>query len=910
MKVIKRDGSMQQVSFDKIVTRIERLSKNFKHIIPEFIAQKVIAVMGNNMKTSDIDQLSAEVASSLTTKHYEYNELAARIIVSNLHKKTTENFSDVIKVLYEKQLIADDVYDIICKNRLAFDRAIDYRHDYEYTYFGLKTLMRSYLLKVDGEVFERPQHMLMRVSIGIHKEDIESALDTYHRMSNREFTHATPTLFNSGTRRPQLSSCFLLAMNDDSITGIYKTLADCAQISKHAGGIGIHVHNIRSSGSEIVGTNGISNGLVPMLRVYNATARYVDQGGGKRKGSFAIYLEPSHPDVFEFLELRKTIGKDEHRAKDLFYAMWIPDLFMKRVEENGKWSLMCPNTCKGLSDCYGKEYEALYTKYEREGKVVKTINAQDLWQAIITSQIEEGMPYMLYKDACNEKSNQKNLGTIKSSNLCVAPETLVLTKNGQIPIETLKDQSIEVWNGKEWSNTTVRKTGENQVLWKVKFSNGATLECTEYHKFYIQSKNPTKYNVVSRTHELKVGMEIMKFNLPTTQNDAAQFIKIVSVEKTDRLSDTYCFDEPNEHKGVFNGILTGNCVEIMQYSSPTETAVCNLASISLKSCIIDGVFDYNKLFDITSQITINLDRVIDVNFYTSVEAETSNKRHRPMGIGVQGLADLFILLRLPFTSDKARALNISIFETIYFAACTTSCELAKKLGKYESYEGSPASKGILQPDMWNVTPSDRWNWHKLRENIKIFGMRNSLLVALMPTASSAQILGNYECFEPLHSNVYVRRTLAGEFNIINKYLVDDLDKRGLWNTNLKNKIIKNKGSIQSIEEIPFLLRELYKTVWDIKQRHIIDMAADRAPYVDQSQSMNIHMAKPTAAKLNGCHFHAWKKKLKSGMYYLRTKPDETGDSPTIKQTKVEYTQIPREGLSCSIGDDSCDSCGA
>ncbi|XP_042407875.1 ribonucleoside-diphosphate reductase large subunit-like isoform X1 [Zingiber officinale] len=761
MYVVKRDGRREPVRFDKVTVRLQRLSYGLsqEHCDPVLVAQKVCTGVYMGVSTSQLDELAAETAAGMTASHPDYALLAARIAVSNLHKNTLESFSETIKVMYnhinersgqEAPLIADDIFQIVIKNAERLDNEIIYDRDFDYDYFGFKTLERSYLLRVSGKVVERPQHMLMRVSVGIHKDDIDSAIRTYHLMSQRWFTHASPTLFNAGTPKPQLSSCFLVCMKEDSIEGIYETLKECAVISKSAGGIGISIHNIRATGSYIRGTNGTSNGLIPMLRVFNDTARYVDQGGGKRKGAFAVYLEPWHADVYEFLDLRKNHGKEEHRARDLFYALWIPDLFMERVKSNSQWSLFCPSEAPGLADCWGNEFENLYTKYEREGKARKVVAAQNLWFEILKSQIETGTPYMLFKDTCNRKSNQQNLGTIKSSNLCT---------------------------------------------------------------------------------------------------------------------------------------------EIIEFTSPTETAVCNLASIALPrfvkekdvssesypSKLVGSIgsknryFDFDKLAEVTAIVTANLNKVIDVNYYPVETAKRSNLQHRAIGIGVQGLADTFILLGMPFESPEARQLNKDIFETIYYHALKASSEISVKEGPYETYQGSPVSKGILQPDMWNVVPSDRWDWTALREMILKHGIRNSLLVAPMPTASTSQILGNNECFEPYTSNIYNRRVLSGEFVVVNKHLLHDLTAKGLWSLDLKNKIINQDGSVLNIQEIPDDLKAVYKTVWEIKQRTLVDMAIDRGCYIDQSQSLNIHMDQPNFGKLTSLHFYAWSKGLKTGMYYLRSR---------------------------------------
>ncbi|CAK9201896.1 unnamed protein product [Sphagnum troendelagicum] len=810
MYVIKRDGRQEAVHFDKITARLKKLSYglNPEHCEPVLVAQKVCMGVYKGVTTSQLDELAAETAAAMTANHPDYAILAARIAVSNLHKNTKKSFSETVKDMYfhvngesnlKAPLIADDVYDVIMKNAARLDSEIIYDRDFDYDYFGFKTLERSYLLKVNGRVVERPQHMLMRVAVGIHKSDIEAVLKTYHTMSQRWFTHASPTLFNAGTARPQLSSCFLVCMKEDSIEGIYDTLKECAVISKSAGGIGLSVHNIRATSSYIRGTNGTSNGIIPMLRVFNDTARYVDQGGGKRKGAFAVYLEPWHADIFDWLELRKNHGKEESRARDLFYGLWVPDLFMKRVQENGTWSLFCPNEARGLADLWGNEFESLFVKYEKEGKAKKVVQAQKLWFAILEAQIETGNPYMLFKDACNRKSNQQNLGTIKSSNLCT---------------------------------------------------------------------------------------------------------------------------------------------EIVEFTSPDETAVCNLASLALPRFVREkGVpleshptklmgskgfknrfFDFEKLGEITELVTRNLNRIIDVNYYPVETAKRSNLRHRPIGIGVQGLADAFILLGMPFDSTEAQKLNKEIFETIYYHALRTSADLAAEEGIYETYAGCPISKGILQPDMWDVEPSDRWDWSALREKIRKNGVRNSLLVAPMPTASTSQILGNNECFEPYTSNIYSRRVLSGEFVVVNKHLLSDLTTMGLWTSELKNQVIYHNGSIQQIKGIPAELKSIYRTVWEIKQRSLVDMAADRGAYIDQSQSLNIHMDQPNFGKLTSLHFYTWSKGLKTGMYYLRSRAaadaiqftvDSSGMKKKTVATETTDQEIKMAQMICSLENkEECMSCGS
>lgn len=751
MFVMKRSGKREEVKFDKITARIQKLCYGLD-ADPVLVARKVIEGLYDGVKTSELDNLAAEVCAMLTTLHPDYALLASRIAVSNLHKNTNKSFSQTMQELHRFGIVSDEVDAIVQKNSELLDAAIIYNRDFVFDYFGFKTLERSYLIKINGVVVERPQHLWMRVAIGIHKEHISDAIETYHLMSERWFIHGTPTLFNSGTTTPQMSSCFLLQIQEDSIDGIFNTLKQCAKISQSAGGIGLSIHNVRATGSYIRGTGGYSNGILPMLRVFNDTARYIDQGGGKRKGSFAIYLEPWHADIYSFLDLRKNIGKEELRARDLFTALWVPDLFMKRVEENGNWSLFCPNEAKGLSECYGERFEELYCRYEAEGRARKTIKAQELWFRILDSQIETGTPYILYKDPCNKKSNQQNLGTIKCSNLCA---------------------------------------------------------------------------------------------------------------------------------------------EIIEYTAPDEVAVCNLASLALPKFVNSKGFDHQKLYEVTKVVTKNLNRIIDGNFYPLPEAKRSNLRHRPIGIGVQGLADVFLLLKYPFESEEAKTLNKEIFETIYFAALSASCELAEEEGPYATYEGSPVSLGMLQYEMWGVEPGSRWDWKGLKEKIARWGVRNSLLTALMPTASTSQILGNNECFEPYTQNIYSRRVLSGEFIVVNKYLLTDLITLDLWNEEMKNRIIAANGSIQHIEEIPKQIREIYKTTWEIKQKAIIDMAADRGAFICQTQSLNLFLENPNYSKLTSMHFYAWKKGLKTGMYYFRTK----AASEAIKFTVSEACSV--SCLSCS-----------
>jgi ribonucleotide reductase alpha subunit len=880
MRVIKRSGRIEDMKFDNVTNRIKKLTYGLSEKCDSSkVAQQVFSSMYDEITTQEIDTLSAEICIGMITTDPDYEVLATRIIASNIQKVCPNNFYLSMKKLAKAGIITDEVAQIA--GRVKDD--IVTKRDYDFGYFGLKTLEKSYLQRLDGVLMETPQYMFMRVAIGIHGEDIPSVIETYNKMSQGYFVHATPTLFNAGTPRPQMSSCFLIANKEDSINGIYGTLTECAQISKWAGGIGMHIHDVRANKSRIRGTNGTSDGIIPMLRVFNATARYVNQAG-RRKGSIAVYLEPWHSDIMEFLELRLNQGDEEARCRDLFSALWIPDLFMKRVEQGGQWSLFCPDKAPGLSDAVGDEFEALYTKYEEEGRANATVPAAEVWKAILKSQTETGTPYMLYKDACNKKSNQKNLGTIKSSNLCVAPETKILTNEGQQTISELKDKEVKVWNGEELSEVTVRQTGQNQKLLTVKTSKGRSLRCTPYHNFWIVG-----HDQPIEAQNLEEGMKIIKHSLPddTVNEDE----KIVSVEDLGETADTFCFNEPLRHRGVFNGILTGNCTEILEYTDKDETAVCNLASIALPKYVNEETrtFDYEKLHEVTKTVTKNLNRVIDRNFYPVETARKSNMRHRPIGLGVQGLADVFILCRLAFDSDEAKEMNARIFETMYHAALEASSELAEVEGSYETFEGSPASQGVLQFDMWDGETKLHYDWDALKERIKEKGLRNSLLMAPMPTASTAQILGNNECFEPYTTNIYLRRTLAGEFVVVNKHLVNDLKKVGLWSKEMKDLMVKAGGSIQNIVDIPDDIKNLYRTVWEISQKSIIDMAADRGRFIDQSQSMNLFMESPTLSKLSSMHMYAWKAGLKTGMYYLRSK---------AKARPIQFSLEP-ECVACS-----------
>jgi ribonucleoside-diphosphate reductase alpha chain len=1217
--VTKRSGKKEVISFDKILTRIKKLGNNELDVNYTVLTVKIIDRLYPDIPTGMIDELTAQQCASLSTKHPDYGILASRVLISNHQKNTDTNFFKITKQLFNFRdvhckiapLISKKYFNIVKQNKTIIQGWLDYDRDFLLDYFGFKTLERAYLMKINKKIVERPQHMWMRVSIGIHGDDLKRAKETYDFLSNKYFTHATPTLFNAGTPRSQLSSCYLIAMEDDSISGIYNTLTDCALISKWAGGIGLHIHNVRASGSHIRGTNGTSNGIVPMLRVFNGTARYCDQGGGKRKGSFAIYMEPWHGDIENFLEMKKNHGDEEMRARDLFYALWIPDLFMKRVMENKKWTLMCPDQCPGLSDVYGDDFVKLYEKYEAEGKGIKTIAARKIWLKILDSQIETGTPYMLYKDSCNKKSNQKNLGTIKSSNLCcVKGDTLLLTDKGHLKIETLKDNKVNVWNGKEFNEVTVKQTNDSEELLTIDFSDGSTLTCTKYHKFYIQTKYPSKmkqdiiksksvelieakdlktdmklikcaYPIINNKKELQhsytngffcgdgtysnnqnieqscqfkslkgksyckrhidyqkdnnsselcqgisyrkkpmvslYGEKIklleyldyrshgeeknnklnvclvlnlkekffvpMKYSLQSKldwfagycdadgcimrngtnqslqvssihkeflmniklmlqtcgisckvmlnmnerlsylpngkggmqyygakelwrilinsndlqslikigfspkrlivkehspQRNASAFVKISKITDNNEIDKTFCFNESKRHAGIFNGVITSQC-EIVEYSNSEETAVCNLASIGLskfikppsqehynyiksikvytktgcKWCdktklllngfefeeinladdkrqefykkyskstvntmpqifinderiggyqelkdILKPTFDYELLHKITKIVTFNLNKVIDINFYPTPKTKLSNQKHRPVGIGVQGLADTFALMDIAFNSPEAKKINKNIFETIYHAALESSMEIAIEDGSYQSFENSPASKGILQFDMWDVIPSNRYSWKNLKQKIKKYGLRNSLLVAPMPTASTSQILGNNECFEPFTSNIYVRRTLAGEFVMVNKYLIRELLEHGKWTEDIKNQIIKNNGSIQNIDQLSQKIKDKYKTVWEIPMKDIIDMSADRGAFICQSQSLNLWMKNPTYDKLTSMHMYAWKKGLKTGLYYLRTKAKASPQQFTIEP---ENTIVEAE-------DDVCDMC--
>ena len=1096
MRVIKRNGELEEIAFDKILNRIKKLGLEANiNINYSSLTMKVIDQLYDKIQTTKIDELTADHCISLSTHHPDYANLAGRIVISNHQKNTSPSFSEVMKQLYyfydihgeHSPIVSQELWEMVSSHCELFDKMVCHERDYLIDFFGFKTLERAYLCKVANIIVERPQYMWLRVAIGIHGTNIDDIKETYDLMSQKYFTHATPTLFNAGTPRPQLSSCFLQAMENDSVDGIYNTLKECAQISKYSGGIGLHIHNIRCKNSHIRGTNGKTDGIVPMLKVFNSTARYINQSG-KRNGSFAIYLEPWHGDIESFLEMRKNHGDEEMKARDLFYALWIPDLFMERIKENKKWSLFCPDECPGLSDVYGSKFKELYETYESTGKARKTVEARDLWFKVLDAQMETGTPYLLYKDAANMKSNQKNIGIIKSSNLCVAPETLVLTDNGQIPIHELECKEIKVWNGQMFSDTMVFKTGENQELIEVETSDGCVLYCTPYHRFFIENPKSTakdkeasiveaqhltvndvivacdfpiidgeihletfditdipkgaismdskmkwlslfceKYGIVSsKINLLKSAISIMHKNKETLMSvkhllqtcginaplsktcyynylypDTAYYtlkinstqlrilmdhgfrygspiitallqkkyddvadvslepIKVIRITSNGRKDDTYCFNEPLNHAGIFNGILTSQCTEIIQVSDEKETSVCNLASIGLPTCVDEKTrtFDYKKLHQVTKVITKNLNKIIDINYYPTAKSQRSNLLNRPIGIGVQGLADVFMMLDVPFHSDLAKKINIDIFETIYHAALEKSNEIAidrhnklkrfhsfynnlktlspnkqeeyvkpdvtfedlselkivygemnnlsnEKCGAYSSFEGSPASLGYLQFDMWNVVPTtDRYDWSYLKQSIRKFGLRNSLLLAPMPTASTSQILGFNECFEPITSNIYSRSTLAGEFILANKYLMNDLIGLGLWNERIKDNIIANKGSIQQLTVLPQHIRDKYKIVWEIPMKHVIDMSAERGAYICQSQSLNLWLEDPNYNTLTSMHFYAWKKGLKTGIYYLRRKakhcPQQFSIEPERKQ-EDENTQH----------DEICEMCSA
>lgn len=1031
MFVIKRNGDKESVRFDKITNRLQKLI-DFDSVDPILITQKLTSRIYPGITTTELDTLASQICMSMVMDHPNFGILGARIAISNHQKNTKSNFLDVVKQLKDNRdvhndlspLINEEVYELAHKYEKEINDMIDMERDYLLDFFGFKTLEKSYLLKAGSvnekkKIVERPQHLFMRVALAIHGNDLVNVKNVYDNLSLKRYTHATPTLFNAGLPYQQLSSCYLLG-TEDSVEGIFETITDCAKISKWSGGIGVHISNIRANGSYIRKTAGYSDGILPMLKVYNDTARYINQGGGKRNGSFAMYLEPWHADVFDFLDAKKNIGSDEIRARDLFYSLWVPDLFMKQVESQGDWYLMCPNVCPGLPDAYGEEFETLYWNYVKEGKFIKKIQARDLWKAIISAQVELGIPYIGYKDHVNRKNNQNNIGTIKSSNLCVSGDTMIQIKktlSTNISIKELVDKEVEVWNGLQWSKTIVRKTGENQNLLKITFSNSSEIKCTEYHKFYIQEDEK---EIVYDAKNLKVGMYIIPYT--RWSNDGKikltfRDIYVTKIEKCEQKEDTYCFNEPLEHKGIFNGIITGQCIEINEVSNSTETAVCNLASICLPSIIktpsfinkdkneewlsllnsdekeiVNRIFDgklklfskedcvyckllkallkdinleyeeidsvqaenyrltsvptpatenpfetvpqlftiyedkifhiggyddtwkilkprlsFKTLYDLSYELIINLNKVIDKNFYPTEKTRISNMRHRPTGLGVQGLADLFLNLKIPFDSDEARIINKHIFETMYFGAMNSSCDLAEKEGAYSTFSlnsGCPLSKGQFQFNLWGINDSElsgMWDWDTLRKKVVSVGVRNSLLIALMPTASTSQIMGSYvECFEPLSSNLYARRTLAGEFTVINPYLIKDLIDLELWNEDIRNRLQYDRGSVQNIKGLPKFLKDIYRTAYEIPQKSVITMSAERAPFVCQSQSLNLFFETPDFKKLTAAHFLGWKLGLKTGSYYIRSKPAITSQrfGMDISKEKEFKEEDEKECLNC------------
>lgn len=1002
MEVIKRNGQREKVFFDKITTRISNLCYGLdaKYVNPIKIAQETINGIYDGITTQQLDLLSADICASKLHHHPDMNTLASRIVISNLQKQTDSNYLAVVKRLHSSGRLSDKFYNFVTENESEIQSYFDYSRDFLFDFFGFKTLERSYLLKENKNIVERPQHMWMRVAIQIHglhpsKSNLKKLKETYEYLSNLYFTHATPTLFNSGTNRTQLASCYLFNCSDN-IEHIFKVISDIAQISKWAGGIGLNLSNIRSKGSTIRGTGGKSEGIIPLCKTLESVGRYINQGG-KRNGSIAVYLEPSHPDIFDFCELRKNVGDENLRARDLFLALWVPDLFMERVKNNEVWSLMCPDTCPGLNGVYGEEYEKLYLTYEKEGRFTRQVKATDLWKVILESQLETGMPYFLFKDNINKKSNQKNIGVITNSNLCVAPETKILTDKGYFDIAILEHQEVNVWNGEEYSKVTVRKTGENQQMLKVKFSNGISLRCTPYHKFSIQGEGEV---LEVEAKDLKENMRIIEYKLPVINTliekdeessfvplnrsieykikwleNAINFLGHVSSDKyiefihskkelirrfylffstfgifskikkcksvdnsnteyslyvkiTDLLSlkkyglktelntsvneakkhiirvksvressnsDTYCFNEPKKHRGIFNGILTMNCSEIVEYCSEEETSVCNLASICLQKFVINNKFDYALLGKIARIATRNLNNVIDINFYPIPETKTSNVKHRPIGLGVQGLADTYFKLNIPFDSEEARKANRKIFETIYYHSLSESNEIAKERGAYSTFQGSPFSEGLLQWHLWGLKESDmdselNYDWYSLIESIKEHGVSNSLITTVMPTASTSIIMNQTECIEPITSNIYVRKTLAGEYTIVNKYLMNDLIELGLWNTELYEELLYFNGSVSKIKEIPQYIKNKYKTAFEISQKEIIQQSLDRGPFIDQTQSLNQFQAIPDGSKLTSAHFYGWKNGIKTGLYYLRTQPAVDPIKFGLDQTSINRIQ--------------------
>ena len=1000
MQVIKRDGKSETISFDKITKRISDLCFGLENVDPLLIAKDTINGIFDGIKTTDLDILSADICATKSHHHPEYNKLGGRILVSNIIKTTEEKYIDVVQKQYDAGIISENFYKFVLSNEDEIQKMFDYQRDYLFDYFAIKTLERSYLFKINGKIVERPQHIWMRVAIQVHglidqENQLSLLKETYDLLSTLHFTHATPTLFNSGTNKPQLSSCYLFSC-DDNLEDIFKMISDVAKISKWAGGIGLSLSNIRAKGSMIKGTNGKSEGIIPLCKTLEMVGRYINQGG-KRQGSIACYLEPFHADIYAFIELRKNTGDENLRARDLFIALWVPDLFMKRIQEDGDWTLMCPDECKGLVDSYGEEFEQLYISYEKANKGRKTVKARDLWNHILENQIETGMPYISYKDTVNRKNMQKQLGVIRNSNLCVAPETMILTSNGYYSIQSLENQDVNVWNGFEFSETKVLKTGENQSLITVTFSNGSSLDCTPYHKFYIGNDNET----VVDAQDLKEGMKLIDCKFPVitegTNDDEkgevplyqdisiklkwlenlfntigfidnngyqisspdrtfientkyllqtlgcnphskvsnfsciyclqvsnsdmsslsklgfhtnlfnmsiipsknnTKYIFVTSVTNTGRISDTYCFTEHKRNMGIFNGVLTGQCNEIALFSNKDNIAVCNLSSICLPQFIENGVFNFEKLQYVSGVATRNLNNVIDVNFYPTPETSKTNFANRPIGVGVQGIANVYCMLGLPFGSDEARLLSRRIFENIYYGCVKMSIQLAKEKGSYESYKNSPHSNGLLQFDLHdNVNLT--LDWSEIKKDLALYGIRNSLLTALMPTASTSQIMSNNECFEPYTSNIYLRKTLAGEFTVVNQHLIYDLQKLGLWNDKVYEEILYDNGSVQKVSLIPDHIKKVYKTAFELKMTDMLKQAVERGPFIDHMQSMNLFMPKPDFALLNSSHFYSWKNGLKTGMYYLRTQPTVDAvkfglDPNSILRIKDDRKQILKD----------------
>jgi ribonucleotide reductase alpha subunit len=1034
MKIIKRNGSEQQLNFEKIHYRIAKLveKENSKAGLKvlggvnlDELCIEIISNLFDGISTTQIDEISARLAAA-KIDHPDYNTLAARISISNLHKNTPKKFSEAVEILHSSEfgqtsVIDDNVMKAVRKNKELLDKTINFENDYLFDFFGLKTLERSYLLKkMDNNtrtsvIIETPQFMMMRVALGLHNSDgnecVIEAIESYKIFSDLLFTHASPTLFNSGTKRQQNSSCFLLSM-DDSLENIMETVGNTAQISKFAGGIGLNVGDIRGKNSIIKGTGGKTESIIPMLRLFNDIGRYVNQGG-KRKGSIAVYLPTNHPDIMEFLDIRKNTGDENLRTRDLFSALWISDYFMECVENDLDWDLLSADDCPDLSDAFGEAYKKLHQQYVSEGKSRETLKAREVWSKIIVSQIETGMPYMLYSNAVNQKNNQKNLGTIKNSNLCVAPETMILTREGYFSIESLAGTEVEVWNGEEFSKTLICKTGNNQPLIKVNLSNGASLECTEYHRFYTETNKKFEakdllpgmqlkqrdFPLITRGSSEYTGLEvplncridiklkwlqtfidrdlIVKNSIYILTNTAKDFLiktqlliqtlgcdtileedkntfKLIlpenvisrlyfvginfgvpikkcnkqiplfvdSVVDEGRISDTYCFTEPKKGMGVFNGILTGNCAEVMLKSSKEEIACCNIATLSVKKFVEfnskgEPFFNFKKLGEIVGVMVVNLNKVIDVNFYPVPETEVSNKRSRPIILGTQGIQNLFFEMRLPFESAGARELNFKIYETIQYYALKKSNELAKIHGTYSSFKGSPSSEGIFQHNMWGIENSDPsldYDWDALKESVIKYGLRNSMLTAQPPTASTSQILGNFESNEPIGNNFMIRNTLSGDFPVINKYLVLDLIDLNLWNNEMKELIIFHQGSIQKIESIPKNIKDLYKTVWEISQRVLIDYSSDRGLFIDHSQSLNLFVREPSIAKISSMHFHGFKSGLKTGLYYLRSlaisRPIQfTVSKENTAEKKIEIIPEDTAALYCSLDNkENCDMC--